>query len=261
MTTTDITISNGNQTFDKRQIAIMQRTVANGTSPEEFAFFLEVCKYRGLNPFNREIYAIVRQGRMTIQIGIDGLRKLAERSGKYKGQKGPYFCGPDGVWKEEWLLSTPPTAAKIGVIRADFEEPIWAVARYDAYAQLDRDGKPTAMWAKYHDVLLAKCCESLAIRRAFPAECGGMYSHEEMMQADSGAGNVVVGSVSPLSDTLNAIYERGVERGIWQKREELFPFIEKHLGVTVTRQTIYDLTQEQLEQLLLAVEEAQASAE
>ena len=50
-------------TFDRRQIDIMRRTVAKDTSPEEFAFFLEVCKYRGLNPFNREIYAINRKGR------------------------------------------------------------------------------------------------------------------------------------------------------------------------------------------------------
>lgn len=164
--------------FDQQQIDVMRRTVAAGTSPEDFLVFLEVCKHRRLNPFAREIYAIVRQGRMTIQVSIDGLRKLAERSGKYRGQVGPQFCGADGVWKDEWLLDTPPTAARVGVKRADFDAPVWAVARYKAYVQ---ESSPT--WKKMPDIMTAKCAEALALRKAFPDEMSGLYAHEEMAQA------------------------------------------------------------------------------
>lgn len=243
------------ESFDKKQIAIMRQTIAAGTSPEEFAFFLEVCKYRGLNPFNREIYAIMRQGKMTIQVGIDGLRKLAERSGKYRGQKGPFFCGADGIWKEEWLSKEPPVAAKVGILRADFNEPVWAIARYDAYAQTDRDGQPTAMWKKFHDVLLAKCAEALAIRKTFPAECGGLYANEEMQQAGPGVGSVVVESVSPISERLEALYQSGKAKGIWQKRDELFPFISALTGLNLTRETLYDIPEDALMQLEQAVAE------
>src|SRR5260221_12314287 len=107
------------QTFDQDQIDIMRKTIAKETTPEEFRFFLEVCKYRGLNPFNREIYAIPgKGGKTTFQVSIDGLRLLAERSGKYKGQLGPFYCAEDGEWREVWLSKTPPAAAKVGVIRA-----------------------------------------------------------------------------------------------------------------------------------------------
>ena len=176
--------------FDQRQVEIMRRTVAAGVSAEEFALFLEVCKHRRLNPMNREIYAISRYDyntnstKMTIQVSIDGLRLLAERSGKYKGQLGPFWCDESGEWQEVWLKKAPPAAAKVGILRSDFSQPIWAIARYDSYVQTKKDGKPTAMWEKMSDVLLAKCAESLGFRKAFPGEVAGLYTHEEMSQAD-----------------------------------------------------------------------------
>lgn len=79
------------QQFDNQQIEIMRRTVAKDISNDEFNLFLQVCAGRNLNPFNREIYAIKRGNQMTIQVSIDGLRLIAERSGKYKGQLGRSF--------------------------------------------------------------------------------------------------------------------------------------------------------------------------
>jgi phage recombination protein Bet len=165
--------------FNQEQLGIIRSTVAKNTSPEQFRLFIEVCKYHALNPFARQIYAVVRQGQMTIQTSIDGYRLLAERSGKYAGQIGPEWCGDDGVWKDVWLDDKPPVAARIGVLRKDFERPTWGVAKFKSYAQT---GSPT--WSKMPDVMLAKCAESLALRKAFPAEMSGIYTAEEMQQAD-----------------------------------------------------------------------------
>ena len=180
---TDIQVYQG--AFTPAQIEVIRRTVAAGTSNDELALFLEVCQHRGLNPFAREIYAIMRSGKMTIQVSIDGFRKLAERSGKYRSQLGPYFCGADGIWKEEWLSKAAPVAAKVGILRADFDTPMWAVARYDAYVQAQ-----SPIWQKMPDLMTAKCAEALALRKAFPDEMSGLYTHEEMAQAGRPDSNV-----------------------------------------------------------------------
>lgn len=167
------------QQFDNQQLDLIRKTVAKGTTPEQFLLFIEVCKHYRLNPMARQIYAVVRGGQMTIQTSIDGFRLMAERSGKYAGQLGPHWCGEDGQWVDVWLKKEPPVAARVGILRSDFKEPLWGVARYSSYAQ---PGSPT--WTKMGDVMIAKCAESLAFRRAFPAEMSGLYTNEEMAQAD-----------------------------------------------------------------------------
>lgn len=171
--------------FDERQIELMRRTIGKDVPPEEFAFFLEVAMSRGLNPFNREIHPTMRGGRLVILTGIDGFRKLADGSGLYRGQIGPFFCGKDGEWKDAWLEDGPPVCAKVGVLRAGFESPMWAVARYTSYVQKDKQGNITDTWKKLPDIMLAKCCEALALRKAFPAHLAGLYVYEEMMQAET----------------------------------------------------------------------------
>ncbi len=177
---------------DQEQISLIRKTIAPTVTPDEFKLFIEAAKHYGLNPLARQIYAISRydfqvQGnKMSIQTSIDGYRLLAERSGKYAGQLGPFWCGEDGQWVDVWVKNTPPVAARVGILRSDFKEPIWAVAKYESYVQKKKqDGAPTSMWGKMPDVMLAKCAESLGLRRAFPAELSGLYTSEEMAQADN----------------------------------------------------------------------------
>lgn len=160
-------------------IDLVRKTVAKDANESELALFLAICKRTGLDPFARQIFFVRRGGVGQTTASVDGFRAVAERSGKYEGQVGPLWCAEDGVWKDVWLGTKPPSAAKVGVYRAGFREALWAVANFDAY------NANSPIWRKMPALMLGKCAESLALRRAFPLELSGIYTEDEMGQAQS----------------------------------------------------------------------------
>ena len=159
------------------QTQLISSTIAPGCTGDELRLFAYACQRTGLDPFSKQIYAIKRGGKMTIQAGIDGLRSIAERTGQLDGSE-TYWCGEDGQWADVWLGSKPPAAAKTIIHRKGSQHPFVGVARFADY------NAGQGPWSKMPAAMIAKCSEALALRKAFPADLSGVHSTDEMQQAE-----------------------------------------------------------------------------
>jgi phage recombination protein Bet len=186
--TTELAIREGQSTFDGKQLAALEQLGVANASRADQAIFFHQCVRTGLDPFARQIYMIERQGKQTIQTGIDGFRLIARRAVDRQRQKlgyaEPQWCGPEGKWVDVWLNAEPPLAAKVTVYRDG--EPFPAVALLREFRQTRRDGTPNSQWASRPAHMLAKCAEALALRMAFPQDLSGLYTTDEMGTPEPG---------------------------------------------------------------------------
>ena len=165
-----------------KQLAALRQIGVDRASNGDLAVFMHVCQRTGLDPFARQIYMILRDGKQTIQTGIDGMRLVArravDRTGETLSISAPEWCGPDGQWTDVWLSSEPPAAARVTVTRGS--GTFAAIALWNEYVQTKRDGSITRMWATRGAGQLAKCAEALALRKACPQDLSGIYTDDEM---------------------------------------------------------------------------------
>jgi phage recombination protein Bet len=177
--------------FTEDKLQLLKNTVCKGSSDAELQLFTHICNRTGLDPFAKQIYAIKRGDTMTIQTSIDGYRLIAERTRGYAPGRQPDFVMSDGK-----LISAT------AYIRKQTDDGTWhevaATAFFDEYVQRDRTGAPMQFWKKMPHTMLAKCAEALALRKAFPADFSGIYTREEMAQAE----NVEEASVIDLEGYL-----------------------------------------------------------
>ena len=180
MTSSQLASRNGSSdiTWTDEQRRLIQSTIAPGCTSDELRLFAYHCQRTGLDPFSRQIYAIKRGGKMTVQAGIDGLRAIAERTGQLDGCQ-RFWCGDDGEWKDVWLAPKPPAAAKCVIHRKSCSHPFVGVALFRDY------NAGSGLWTKMPSVMLGKVAEAQALRSGFPADLSGLYSSEEMDQADA----------------------------------------------------------------------------
>lgn len=177
-------VQNSVVSFNADQMKLLKTTIAKDATNDELALFVNQCQRTGLDPFTRQIYFIKdKSGKVTICTSIDGLRLVAERTGKYEGQTEQEWCGEDGVWKTVWLSKETPAAARIGVWKSGFKSPTYAVAVFKEYAGFNYKNELNYMWNKMPANMISKTAEALALRKAFPNDLSGLYATEEVAQA------------------------------------------------------------------------------
>lgn len=183
----DLILREDQNFWTPNQRAALAQMGVDRASDADLAVFFHQCTRTGLDPFARQIYMIERQGKQTIQTGIDGFRligrRAVDRSRESLEVSEAEWCGTDGVWRDVWLSKEPPAAARVTVYRNGGRFP--AIALYDEYVGRKRDGNPTQMWSTRPAGQLAKCAEALAWRKAFPQDLSGLYTSDEMAQADN----------------------------------------------------------------------------
>lgn len=173
---TDLVLRDDQTMFDDFQVAALRQIGVDGASNADLAVFFHTCKRTGLDPFARQVYMIRRGGKQTMQTGIDGLRlvaqRTAERTRETFGYEDTMWADESGVWHDVWLSPTPPAAAKVAVVRNGQRFP--AVAMFKEYAQTSPN------WREKPALMLAKCAEAAALRKAFPMDLSGIYTPDEV---------------------------------------------------------------------------------
>ena len=155
------------------QLDLIKHTVAAGATDAELKLFLYDCERRGVHPLDRLIHFTKRGGRYTPVVGIDFLRTRAADTGEMAGSD-------DAVFDKDARTATVTVYRLTRGTRYAYT----ATARYDEYVP---DAGPNlrgdTLWRKMPHVMLGKCAEALALRKAFPQQLAGLYVKEELEQA------------------------------------------------------------------------------
>lgn len=183
--------------FNRAQVELVKDTIAKGASDDELMLFLHLAQRTGLDPFSRQIYLIKRWDNqekrevMSAQTGIDGLRLIADRTDRYAPGRAPTF-----EYDNSGALFSATSYVK-KFVRGEWHE-VAATAHYDEYVQRKKDGGVTKMWEEKPHIMLAKCAEALALRRAFPADLSSLYTADEMRDGDPVVVNAAPAVAAPV---------------------------------------------------------------
>lgn len=153
------------------QVEVLRRTICKELADDELLLVLTRCGRLGLDPFS-QVSVWKQEGRVVMQVRIDGLRALALATGKYKGRKLELIPHPERTGEI--------IGARCTVWRKDIEEP------FVAEALLTEFRNPASFaWQKMPETMIKKVAEAHALRAAFPI-MAQLYEPAETDQAREG---------------------------------------------------------------------------
>ena len=209
--------------LNDHEIELIKSTVLAGQSVtnDEFSVFLRAAEHLGLDPLMKQVYGIKRQGRLTIQVGIDGYRLVAARTGELVGSDRPAYGPPMTIANGNSDLTVPEWAevTVTRLVRGERAEFV-GVAYWEEF--YPGPGGAGAMWRQMPRKMLGKCAEAEALRKAFPADLAGTYTPDEMAQA--GQDDPLRGYRDDLIARARQLPEqRAAQLRAWRHAQEIDP--------------------------------------
>lgn len=159
-------------------------TNSNVTDKEIF-IFLQLCKYRKLNPFVGEAHLVKYGNKAQQVVGKDVFIKRLNRNPKNEGwNSGVIIKTKDNKVIERegtfYLDDEKLVGAWIKIYIKGWKEPHKHTVRLRDYFRTTNDNKAMGQWGKMPGVMIEKCCIVAGIRKAFPEEFSGMYTSDEI---------------------------------------------------------------------------------
>lgn len=147
-------------------------------SDQDLVQFISICKFNQLNPFLGEAY-LVKYGATpaTMIVSKEALLKRADACDNYEGMEAGIIVLRDGkVVELEGCFFSEKDVLVGGwakVYRSDRRFPTVAKVRLDEY------DKKQSIWKEKPSTMISKVAKAQALREAFPAQLGAMYTAEE----------------------------------------------------------------------------------
>lgn len=175
------------------QVDLVRRTVAKDATDAELNLYLYDCQRHGVHPLDRLLHFTKRGGKYTPITSIDLLRSRAADTGDLAGIDDAQYNGEPG--KADFTA----TVTVYRIVQGQ-RCPFSATARWSEYKPADGQDH---MWRKMPFLMLAKCSEALALRKAFPRQLAGLYASEELDQANNNGGSSYSAPALPPAPPAN----------------------------------------------------------
>lgn len=186
-------IENGQLILTPKHLDLIKTQIAKKATPEEFDLFIMMARRTRLDPLLKQLYFMkYKDNRKSNEAGcrcygectcgkavyspatyvtsIDGYRIIAHRTNDFAGIDEPEYTRP--------TPTSLPSHCTVKVWRKSSSRPFSATVKFSEYTT----GKQ--MWASMPETMIAKVAEAHALRKAFPQDLSGIYTTDEMDQAD-----------------------------------------------------------------------------
>ena len=217
-------VFNANGKEVKLTANIVKQYLVSGDSmnitAEEIAMFINLCKYNNLNPWLKEAYLIkFGNNPATLVTGKEAYMKRAEAHPMYDGaESGVIVIDLNGeiAYRNGTVVLTGENivGAWAVVYRKDRNHPTRCEVSFDEYAGYKKDGTLNSQWRSRPATMIRKVALVQALREAFPATFGAMYTAEEQgFSEDDTAAKITVQPDDSPVEVETATEQKPVDEG------------------------------------------------